>query len=118
MKKHYGRVDILVNNAGTIHRDAAEEFKLEDWQQVMQVNLTSVFQLSQLAAKDMFGRGKGRDCEYGLTAELPGGHPRAGVCGVKGWSRAVVNKGPGERVGSQGNPGERDCSGVFRDNQH
>ncbi|MDP9038337.1 MAG: glucose 1-dehydrogenase [Acidobacteriota bacterium] len=51
-----GRVDVLVNNAGTIHREAAEDFKLADWQHVLQVNLTSVFQLSQLAAKDMMSR--------------------------------------------------------------
>src|SRR5580693_3001224 len=48
----FGRVDILINNAGTILRAPAEEVTLEDWQLVLQVNLTSVFQLSQLAARD------------------------------------------------------------------
>jgi 2-dehydro-3-deoxy-D-gluconate 5-dehydrogenase len=57
VKAKFGRVDILVNNAGTILRAAAEEVKLADWQQVLQVNLTSVFQLSQLAARDMIPRG-------------------------------------------------------------
>ena len=56
VKQRFGRVDILVNNAGTIHRDAAEEFKLEDWQRVLQVNLTSVFQLSQLVGRDLLAR--------------------------------------------------------------
>lgn len=56
VKQRFGRVDILVNNAGTIHRDAAEEFKLEDWQRVVQVNLTSVFQLSQLVGRDLLTR--------------------------------------------------------------
>src|SRR6201996_8980725 len=46
--EQFGRVDILINNAGTIIRHAAEEFPLDDWQTVLQVNLTSVFQLSQL----------------------------------------------------------------------
>jgi 2-deoxy-D-gluconate 3-dehydrogenase len=55
----FGKVDILINNAGTIHRDAAVDTTLESWQQVLQVNLTSVFQLCQLAAKDMIGRGAG-----------------------------------------------------------
>jgi 2-deoxy-D-gluconate 3-dehydrogenase len=50
-------VDVLVNNAGTILRAAAEEVTLEDWEQVIQVNLTSVFQLSQLAARVMIPRG-------------------------------------------------------------
>lgn len=58
VKAKFGRVDILVNNAGTILRAAAEEVKLADWQQVLQVNLTSVFQLSQLAARDMIPRGE------------------------------------------------------------
>ena len=53
---HFGQVDILINNAGTIHRDAAVDTSLESWQQVMQVNLTSVFQLSQLFARDVFSR--------------------------------------------------------------
>jgi 2-deoxy-D-gluconate 3-dehydrogenase len=54
--KQFGRVDILINNAGTIHRDAAVDTTLESWQQVLQVNLTSVFQLSQLVARDLFRR--------------------------------------------------------------
>ena len=57
VKEKFGRVDILINNAGTILRAAAEEVTLADWQQVLQVNLTSVFQLSQLAARDMIPRG-------------------------------------------------------------
>jgi 2-deoxy-D-gluconate 3-dehydrogenase len=55
----FGRIDILVNNAGTIIRHAAEEYPLADWMTILQVNLTSVFQLSQLAAKDMMLRGQG-----------------------------------------------------------
>jgi 2-dehydro-3-deoxy-D-gluconate 5-dehydrogenase len=56
VKDTLGRVDILINNAGTIHRNAAEEVLLDDWQHVLQVNLTSVFQLSQLVARDMIAR--------------------------------------------------------------
>src|SRR5215475_10130441 len=56
VKEKFGRIDILINNAGTIIRHAAEEYPLEDWQTVLQVNLTSVFQLSQLAARDMISR--------------------------------------------------------------
>ena len=54
---HFGQIDILVNNAGTIHRDAAEATTLASWQQVLQVNLTSVFQLCQLTARDILARG-------------------------------------------------------------
>ncbi len=56
VKSHFGQVDILVNNAGTIFRSAAEDLELADWQQVLQVNLTSLFQLSQLFARDLIAR--------------------------------------------------------------
>ena len=57
--QRFGRIDILINNAGTIIRHAAEEYPLADWLTILQVNLTSVFQLSQLVAKDMMHRGQG-----------------------------------------------------------
>lgn len=56
VKAHFGRVDVLVNNAGTIHREEAVNISLDDWQSVLQINLTSSFQLSQLAARDMLER--------------------------------------------------------------
>jgi len=56
VKDHFGHVDILINNAGTIHRDAAVDTTLDSWEQVLQVNLTSVFQLSQFVARDLFAR--------------------------------------------------------------
>lgn len=59
VKALFGRVDVLVNNAGTIHREEAVNVSLEDWQRVLQVNLTSCFQLSQLAAKEMLERRTG-----------------------------------------------------------
>jgi 2-deoxy-D-gluconate 3-dehydrogenase len=51
-----GRLDILVNNAGTIRRAAALEYSDDDWTDVIVINLTSVFRLSQLAARHMVGR--------------------------------------------------------------
>ena len=70
----FGRVDILVNNAGTIHRDAAVDTTLESWMQVVQVNLTSVFQLSQLIARDVFARGgKGKIVNIASLLSFQGG---------------------------------------------
>jgi 2-deoxy-D-gluconate 3-dehydrogenase len=68
-----GRVDILINNAGTIHRAAAEEVVLEDWDRVLQVNLTSPFQLSQLAARDMIPRGQGKIVNIASLLSFQGG---------------------------------------------
>ncbi len=56
VKEKFGRIDILINNAGTIIRHNAVEYPLEDWLTVLQVNLTSVFQLSQLVGHDMISR--------------------------------------------------------------
>jgi 2-deoxy-D-gluconate 3-dehydrogenase len=53
----YGAVDILINNAGIIIRHEAVEFPFEDWQKVIQVNLNSVFQLSQLVGRSLIARG-------------------------------------------------------------
>jgi 2-dehydro-3-deoxy-D-gluconate 5-dehydrogenase len=47
----FGRFDILVNNAGTIRRAPALEFTERDWDEVLDVNLRSVFLLSQAAAR-------------------------------------------------------------------
>ena len=55
----YGKVDILVNNAGTIRRAPLLEYKAEDWDAVMELNLNSLFFLSQEVAK-VNGRTKER----------------------------------------------------------
>jgi 2-deoxy-D-gluconate 3-dehydrogenase len=52
-------VDILVNNAGIIRRAEALDFTEADWDAVMDVNLKSVFFLSQAAAREMLRSGHG-----------------------------------------------------------
>jgi 2-deoxy-D-gluconate 3-dehydrogenase len=54
-----GSIDILVNNAGTIRRAPAAEFSAGDWDEVIAVNLTAVFRLSQFAGQKMLKRAKG-----------------------------------------------------------
>lgn len=58
-ERAHGAVDILVNNAGTIRRNPAEDFSEADWDDVMNVNLRSVFFLCQAAGRAMLKRGKG-----------------------------------------------------------
>lgn len=47
----FGHIDILVNNAGLIRRDDAIDFSEKDWDDVMNLNIKSVFFMSQAAAK-------------------------------------------------------------------
>lgn len=59
--KACGRIDILFNNAGIIRRSPCLEFSEEDWDAVMQLNLKTVFFLSQAVARvfvEQGGRGK------------------------------------------------------------
>jgi 2-deoxy-D-gluconate 3-dehydrogenase len=55
----FGRLDILVNNAGIIRRADSLDFTEEDWDAVMDVNLKSLFFLSQAAAKQFIKQGTG-----------------------------------------------------------
>lgn len=48
-----GRLDILVNNAGIIRRTEALDYSVADWEATLQINLNSVFFLSQAAARAM-----------------------------------------------------------------
>lgn len=48
----FAAIDIMVNNAGTIKRAPAHQYTLDDWDLVMEVNLRSLFQLSQLAGRE------------------------------------------------------------------
>jgi 2-deoxy-D-gluconate 3-dehydrogenase len=55
----FGSLDILVNNAGAIHRAPAAEYPMESWDELIAVDLTAVFHLSQLAGRHMLQRGTG-----------------------------------------------------------
>lgn len=55
----FGRLDILVNNAGTIRREDALSFSEKDWDDVVNLNLKSVFFLSQAVARQFIAQGDG-----------------------------------------------------------
>ena len=68
-----GAPDILINNAGMIYRDAAENYDLQSWTTVMQVNLNSVFRLSQLAGSHMLERQSGKIVNIASLLSFQGG---------------------------------------------
>ena len=71
--KQFDRVDILVNNAGTIRRSPAVDFSEDDWNFVLEVNLSSVFRLSQLAGRQMIERGGGKIINIASLLSFQGG---------------------------------------------
>lgn len=57
--RHFGAVDILVNNAGVSWGSMPEEMTLDQWQKVIDVNLTGCFLFAQAAGRQMLDQGKG-----------------------------------------------------------
>src|SRR6476659_2013216 len=53
----FGRIDILINNAGMIRRSPAVDFAGSDWDEVIEVNLSSIFRLSQATGRLMVEQG-------------------------------------------------------------
>ncbi|KJK49969.1 3-ketoacyl-ACP reductase [Lentzea aerocolonigenes] len=66
-------VDILVNNAGTIHRGAAVDVSLSDWQRIMAVNLDSAFEISKLCGRHMIAQGSGKVINIASLLSFQGG---------------------------------------------
>ncbi|RSK53956.1 2-dehydro-3-deoxy-D-gluconate 5-dehydrogenase KduD [Bacillus canaveralius] len=71
--KTYGKIDILVNNAGMILRAPLLEYKEEDWDTVMEVNLNSLYLLSQEAAKVMVEQKRGKIINIASMLSFQGG---------------------------------------------
>ena len=99
--KEFGTVDILINNAG-ITRDATlEKMSVEQWQNVIDVNLTGVFNCTQLVSTVMLEKGKGKIINASSVVGLYGNFgqtnyvaSKAGVIGItKVWARELGRKG-------------------------
>ena len=92
----FGKIDILVNNAGTIRRAPLLEYKDEDWKAVMDINLNSVYFLSQAAAKVMVGQGSGKIINIASMLSFQGGKfvppYTASKHGVAGITKAFANE--------------------------
>jgi len=77
-------LDILVNNAGTIRRAPATDYSEADWNTVIQVNLSSVFSLSQLAGRQMITQGQGKILNIASLLSFQGGITVAAYAASKG----------------------------------
>jgi 2-deoxy-D-gluconate 3-dehydrogenase len=94
--KEFGRIDILVNNAGTIRRAPLLEYKDEDWQAVMAINLDAVYYLSQEVARVMAKQGGGKIINIASMLSFQGGKfvppYTASKHGVAGLTKAFANE--------------------------
>lgn len=92
----YGKIDILVNNAGTIRRAPLLEYKEEDWDAVMDLNLNSVYYLSQLAAKVMAEQKSGKIINIASMLSYQGGKfvppYTTSKHGIAGLTKAFANE--------------------------
>ena len=71
--QRFGQIDILVNNAGATWGAPAEDYPLEAWDKVMNLNIRSLFLFAQAVAKaSMIPRGKGRIINIASIAGLSG----------------------------------------------
>ena len=99
---HFGELDILVNNAGTIRRSQAIVYPEKDWAEVIEVNLNSVFRLSQLAGRHMIERGQGKILNIASLLSFQGGVTVPAYAAAKGGvaqlTKALANEWAGKGV--------------------
>ncbi len=74
-RTEFGRIDVLVNNAGTSWGAPAEDYPLEGWQKVIDVNLTGVFLFAQAAGRVMIEQHRGRIVNIASVAAFGGAPP-------------------------------------------
>lgn len=91
-----GKVDILINNVGGRRENIPFlEEKLEDWQRLMDLNLTSTFVCTRLLGKPMLERGWGRVINIGsicgqiATRNIEGRHYETAKAAIVGFTRSL-----------------------------
>jgi 2-deoxy-D-gluconate 3-dehydrogenase len=98
----FGKVDILVNNAGIIRRAPAADHAYSDWQQVLDVNLNSVFLLCQSFGREMLKQGSGKIINIASMLSFQGGITVPGYTASKhavtGLTKALANEWAGQGI--------------------
>lgn len=89
--KAFGRVDILVNNAGIIRREPFLEHSAKNWNDVISINLSTPFFLSQAAARQMVKQGGGgKIINIGSMLSYQGGILIPGYAAAKGGIKSLT----------------------------
>jgi len=96
-----GQIDILVNNAGLTRDNLSMRMKEEEWQQVLDVNLTAPFMLAKACQRGMMKRRYGRIINISSVVGTTGNPGQcnyvASKAGMTGWTKAM-----GQEVASRG----------------
>ena len=91
-----GQLDILVNNAGITRDQLAMRLKDDDWQEVLDVNLTSAFKLARNSLRGMMKRRHGRIINItsivGVTGNPGQTNYAAAKAGMIGWSKSLAQE--------------------------
>ena len=97
-----GGLDVLVSCHGNVHAAPALELTLEDWDDTIEVNLTSVFELCRLAGALMVPRGAGKIITIASMLSFQGGFGAAAYAASKGGvaqlTKALANEWAGSGV--------------------
>jgi NAD(P)-dependent dehydrogenase (short-subunit alcohol dehydrogenase family) len=86
----FGRIDILINNAGTSWGAPVEEMRLEQWNKVIETNLTGTFLFSQAVGKIMIGQHRGKIINIASVAGLRGASPEFQAIGYHASKGGVI----------------------------
>jgi 3-oxoacyl-[acyl-carrier protein] reductase len=78
-----GRIDILINNAGVGGKTPFLETTLEEWQRIIDINLTGAFFVAQSVAKEMVKSGGGKIVNIASLSGQRGGNGRAAYGAAK-----------------------------------
>ena len=93
-EEEMGQVDILVNNAGLTRDGLSMRMSDEDWQTVIDVNMTSTFKLAQSLQRGMMKRRYGRIINVASVVGVTGNPGQcnyvASKAGMIGWSKAMA----------------------------
>ncbi len=101
IKANYGDIDVLVNNAGITRDNLMLRMKEDEWMDIMDTNLTSVFRLSKAVLRAMMKKRNGRIISIGSVVGTMGNAgqanyaaAKAGVIGfTKSLAREVASRG-------------------------